>query len=88
MRLILTKVDQLTLCGFDGELKGIFRSRQAKLKVELAKKNFGIQDCQVLPIANYVKGMEQNTTQDVLALLTIDNILQEAITYIKNETKS
>lgn len=81
-------MDQQTLCGFDGDLKGIFRSRQAKLKVELAIKNFGVQDCQVLPIANYVKGMEQNTTQDVLALLTIDNILQEAITYIKNENKS
>lgn len=81
-------MDQQTLCGFDGDLKGIFRSRQAKLKVELAIKNFGVQDCQVLPIANYVKGMEQNSTQDVLALLTIDNILQEAITYIKNENKS
>lgn len=81
-------MDLQTLCGFDGDLKGIFRSRQAKLKVELAIKNFGVQDCQVLPIANYVKGMEQNTTQDVLALLTIDNILQEAITYIKNENKS
>lgn len=81
-------MDQQTLCGFDGDLKGIFRSRQAKQKVELAIKNFGVQDCQVLPIANYVKGMEQNTTQDVLALLTIDNILQEAITYIKNENKS
>lgn len=88
LRLILTKMDQQTLCGFDGDLKGIFRSRQAKQKVELAIKNFGVQDCQVLPIANYVKGMEQNTTQDVLALLTIDNILQEAITYIKNENKS
>lgn len=81
-------MDQQTLCGFDGDLKGIFRSRQAKQKVELAIKNFGVQDCQVLPIANYVKGMEQNTTLDVLALLTIDNILQEAITYIKNENKS
>lgn len=81
-------MDLQTLCGFDGDLKGIFRSRQAKLKVELAIKNFGVQDCQVLPIANYAKGMEQNTTQDVLALLTIDNILQEAITYIKNENKS
>lgn len=87
LRLILTKVDQLNLCGFDGDLKGIFRSRQVKLKVESAKKNFGIQDCQILPIANYVNGMEQNTTQDVLALLTIDNILQEAIAYIKNETQ-
>lgn len=87
MRLILTKVDQLNLCGNDGDLSGIFQSRQVKLKVETATKNFSLQDCQILPIANYVTGMEQNTTQDVLALLTIDNILQEALSYIENETQ-
>lgn len=87
LRVILTKVDQLNLCGFHGDLSGIFRSRQMKLKADLAERNFGIQHCQVLPIANYVSGMEQNITQDVLALLTIDNILQEAIAYIKNETE-
>lgn len=57
------------------------------LKVQLAIKDLSLQDCQILPIANYVTGMERNTTQDVLALLTIDNILQEAISYIKNETQ-
>lgn len=85
LRLILTNVDQLKLCGSRGDLRGIFRSRQMNLKVQLAIKDFGLQDCQILPIANYVNGMEQNITQDVLALLTIDNILQEAISYIQNE---
>lgn len=87
LRLILTKVDQLRLCGFPSDLSGIFKSRQMDLKVQLAIKNFSLQDCQVLPIANYAHGFEQNITQDVLALLTIDNILQEAISYIKNETQ-
>lgn len=53
----------------------------------MAIKNFGLQDCQILPIVNYGNGLEQNITQDVLALLTIDNILQEALSYIKNETQ-
>lgn len=87
LRLILTKADQLNLCGYNGDLSGIFQSRQVKLKVEMAIKNFGLQDCQILPIVNYVNGMEQNITQDVLALLTIDSILQEALSYIKNETQ-
>lgn len=87
LRLILTKVDQLQLCRFPGNLSGIFESRQMDHKVQLAIKNFSLQDCQVLPIANYVQGFEQNITQDVLALLTIDTILQEAISYIKNETQ-
>lgn len=87
LRLILTKVDQLQLCRFPGNLSGIFESRQMDHKVQLAIKNFSLQDCQVLPIANYVQGFEQNITQNVLALLTIDTILQEAISYIKNETQ-
>lgn len=87
LRLILTKADQLNLCGYNGDLSGIFQSRQVKLKVEMAIKNFGLQDCQILPIVNYGNGLEQNITQDVLALLTIDNILQEALSYIKNETQ-
>lgn len=35
------------------------------LKVKLAKKMFGVQDFQILPIANYVQGTTQNVTQDV-----------------------
>lgn len=86
LRVILTKVDQLNLCG-DGNLSGIFRSRQVNRKVESVQKMFGIQENQILPIANYVNGMTQNIVQDVLALLTIDEILQDAISYIQNETK-
>lgn len=57
------------------------------LKVEAAIKQFGKQKNQILPIANYVNDMQQNIVQDVLALLTIDNILEDAISYIQNETK-
>lgn len=87
LRVVLTKVDQLNLCGFHGDLSGIFRSRQMNLKVEAAIKQFGKQKNQILPIANYVNDMQQNIVQDVLALLTIDNILEDAISYIQNETK-
>lgn len=52
------------------------------LKVKLAKKMFGVQDFQILPIANYVQGTTQNVTQDVLTLLAIENILREALLYI------
>lgn len=84
LRLILTKVDTLDLCG-SGKVKGVFKSRHVDIKVKLAKEKFGLQDCQILPIANYVNGIERNITQDVLSLLTLENILVEAIAYIKNE---
>lgn len=84
LRLILTKVDLLDLCG-SGKVKGIFKSRHVDIKVKLAKGKFGLQDCQILPMVNYVDGFERNITQDVLSLLTLQNILEEALAYIKNE---
>lgn len=84
LRLMLTKVDRLDLCG-SGDLSGIFRSRHAQTKVKQAKRLFDFHDCQILPIANYTKGNTQNNPQDVLALLALDNILQEAMAYIDNE---
>lgn len=84
LRLILTKVDLLELCG-NGDLSGIFRSKHVEQKVNIAKEEFDLQDCQILPIANYVTGTEKQLYQDILALLTMDNILEEALTYIKNE---
>lgn len=83
-RLILTKVDTLDLCNA-GSLNEIFQSRQAEKKVNDAKNIFNFQDCEIWPVANYVKGITQNITQDVLALLSLDNILEEAITYIENQ---
>lgn len=83
LRLILTKMDELNLRG--SKLNGIFHSRKAQSKLEKAKEIFGVQDCQILPIANYVNEFKQNDTQDVLALLAMNNIIQEALTYIKNE---
>lgn len=83
-RLIFTKVDKLDLCG-NGDVSGVFRSRHAEKKVELAKKEFCLRDCQILPVANYVRGTRQNINEDVLALLAIDNVLEESLAYIKNE---
>lgn len=54
-------------------------------KVKIAKEEFDLQDCQILPVANYVNGTEKELYQDILALLTMDNIIEEALTYIKNE---
>lgn len=84
LRLILTKVDLLQLCGY-GNLSDIFRSKHVEEKVNKAKEEFDLQDCQILPIANYVNGTERQPDQDILALLTMDNILEETLTYIKNE---
>lgn len=76
-------MDKLNLRG--SKLNGIFHSRKAESKLEKAKEIFEVQDCQILPIANYVNEFKQNDTQDVLALLAMNNIIQEALTYIKNE---
>lgn len=69
-----------------GELDSIFRNEKAKSKVEEAKKIFRCHDCQVLPVANYVSGTTQNSiTKDILGLIAMNNILQEALSYIQNE---
>lgn len=81
--MIFTKVDKLELCG-SGDVSEIFRSRHANQKVNIAKRTFGLQDNQILPIASYVQGTTQKLPQDVLALLAIDNILEEALAYIKH----
>lgn len=83
-RLILTKVDKLDLC-YPGSLNEIFRSPHAEKKVNTAKEKFDFHDCEIWPIANYVTGTTQDITRDVLALLSLDNILEEAITYIENQ---
>lgn len=81
IRVVLTRVDKLCQSG---ELNGIFRNEKAKSKVDEAKRIFRCQDCQILLIANYVSGTTQNNTQDVLGLLAMNNILQEALSYIEN----
>lgn len=62
----------------------MYISKHMDDKVRLAKHEFGLQDSHILPIANYVQGTRQNITQDVLALQAIENILDEALVYIKN----
>lgn len=82
--LILTKADTLDLCNA-GTLNEIFRSKHAEKKVNTVKEKFGFHDCKIWPIANYVTGTLQDINRDVLALLSLDNILEEAITYIETQ---
>ncbi|XP_078339685.1 interferon-induced protein 44-like isoform X2 [Crassostrea virginica] len=81
LRLILTSMDQLELYEL-GSLRSVFLSRDAKVKVERAKGKFGLQDNQILPVANYVSGINQDVNRDVLALQAAKNILQEANSFI------
>lgn len=74
-------MDKLDLCGY-GHLNGVFLSRDVKLKVQAAKSNFDLQENQILPVANYVDQTKQNIIKDVLALQAVENILQEAVSYL------
>lgn len=76
-------MDKLDKC-VSGDLTKIFVSGHVNEKVQLAKKIFGLHDNQILPIANYVTETTQNIAHDVLALAAIENILNEALCYIKN----
>lgn len=83
-RLILTKVDTLDLCG-NGDVSGVFRSRHAQQKVQKVKEKLVLHDCQFLPVANYIRESTQNIKEDVLALLAMNNIIEESLAYIENE---
>lgn len=83
LRLILTKMDRLDLSG-PNDCSGLFQSRHASKKVQLAKSVFGVHESQILPIANYVDETRRSIIKDILALQAILNILQEALTYIEN----
>lgn len=76
-------MDKLDLCG-NGDVSGVFRSRHAQQKVQLVKEKFGLHDCQILPVANYISGPTQNIKGDVLALLAINNIIEESFAYIEH----
>lgn len=84
LRLILTRIDNLDLCAA-GDLSSLFVSRQAERKVNIAKAIFRLHDSQILPIANYVRGTTQNVNQDILTLQAVENILNEAVSYIENQ---
>lgn len=82
--MILTKVDTPDLC-IPGDLSGIYKSKHMADKVRLAKNKFELQESQILPIASYVQETRQNITKDVLALQAVENILNEALGYVKNQ---
>lgn len=83
LQIILTKMDKLDLCGLS-DCSGIFYSRHASKKMQLAKTIFGVKGNQIQPIANYVDETRRSNIKDILALQAILNILQEAVTYIEN----
>ena len=74
-------MDQLELYELRS-VRSIFLSRDAKIKVERAKRKFDVQDNQILPVANYVSGTTQDVNRDVLALQAAKSILQEALSFI------
>lgn len=74
-------MDQLELYELRS-VRSIFFSRDAKIKVERAKRKFDVQDNQILPVANYVSGTTQDVNRDVLALQAAKSILQEALSFI------
>lgn len=76
-------MDKLDLCGND-DVSGVFRSRHAQQKVQLVKEKFGLHNCKILPVANYINGPTQNIKGDVLALLAMNNIIEESLAYIEN----
>lgn len=65
--------------GGPDKLNGIFHNRLLYDKVRRVKEIFSLQDCHILPIANYVNSDKQNLNQDVLALQALDNIVQETL---------
>lgn len=79
-------MDKLELCGL-GDCSGIFQSRHAYKKVQLAKLKFSVYNSKILPIANYVDETRRSDIKDILALQAILNTLHEAVTYIENITK-
>lgn len=77
-------VDKLNPHGSD-DLTGIFQNMHLWLRATEAKAVFGLQDCHILPVANYVKETTQNITQDVMALLAMNNIIGEAVSHLENK---
>lgn len=67
-------------------MENIFRSRDAKKKVEAASAEFQLRNTQILPVANYVDDdTDRIITKDILALYALDNILQQALSYMRDK---
>lgn len=77
-------MDLLDLCKSHKELKYIYWSKDVKSKVEAAADRFKLRNAYILPVANYVDETEPTITTDVLALEALDNILQQAVFFIKD----
>lgn len=84
LRIILTEVDMLDLCKSHPDLKNIYWSSAVKSKVDAAGQKFCLRNAYILPVANYVDEIQPTITKDILALEALDNILQQAVFFIKD----
>lgn len=84
LRLVLTTIDLLGLCESHPELYHVYKSKKVKEKVEAAEKKFGLSKASILPVANYVNETRPTIRKDNLALDALDNILQQAVFFIKD----
>lgn len=64
------------------DLKYVFWNKDAKSKAEAAGKELDLGNNCILPVANYTEQKEPTITQDVLALEALDNILEQALSFI------
>ena len=77
-------MDTLDLCK-ETPLENIYRSRDVKAKMDKARNMFGLTDTHILPVVNYLSDDQVRIiTKDVLALQALDNILQQALSFIEN----
>ena len=79
-------MDELYLCARN-PLENIYWSEQAKKKVDKARDLFSLSNPQMLPVANYTTERKPVITKDVLALEALDNILHQALSFIKDNAK-
>ena len=82
-RIVLTSMDLLYLSK-KNELEHIYWSKQAYEVVEEAKERFDLNNVHILPVANYVDEMRPVITKDVLALDALDNVFQQALSFIED----
>lgn len=74
-------MDMLKL-GRNNPLENIYWSKQAYEVVEEAKERLCLSNVHILPVVNYVEETKPVITKDVLALDALDNIFQQALSFI------
>lgn len=85
LRIVLTTIDMLSVCKKHPKLDYVYWSPTVKEKVEAAQEKFGLSKASILPVANYVDEMKPTIPNDILALDALDNILQQALFFIRDK---